>query len=155
MKYYDLYKLPLLFLICLNFYSCKNKEKKGPEKIILTQESIDSMMRQYKPQSVIYKGVVANIGSREYNFDFDSGKNISIRLETKSPDLKMQVFEEKINSIEKDSVKTYYKKFELIADTIAWNGKMTRNTKFKVKLQLRGESAQSKNMVPFEMKLLK
>ena len=112
-------------------------------------------MKNYKPQSVTYKGIVANIGAREYNFEFDSGKQISLDLSTKSNDLRMQIFEEKINFVTKDSITTSIKKFELIADTIQWKRLMDRKTNFKIKLQLAGESAKTKNIVPFEMKVLK
>lgn len=145
----------LTFCVCTAFLSCGNKEQQKPEKLILTQETIDSMMKNYTPQSITYKGVVANIGAREYSFTFDSGKHVSLTLLTQSPDLKMQIFEQKINSVTKDSVKAYFKKFELIDETLQWSRDMERKTDFKVKLQLKGQSAMSRNMVPFEMKVLK
>lgn len=145
----------LVLCVCSAFLSCNNNKQQKPVKAILTQETIDSLMRNYKPQSITYKGVVANIGAREYNFTFDSGKNVSLKLETKSPDLKMQIFEEKTNAVTKDSVTSYFKKFELIDETLEWGRVMERKTDFKIKLQLKGESAMSKNIVPFEMKVLK
>lgn len=145
----------LTFCVCLAFLSCSNKKQQKPEKLILTQETIDSLMKNYTPQSITYKGVVANIGAREYNFTFDSGKHVSLSLVTQSSDLKMQIFEEKMNAATKDSVTSYFKKFELIDETLQWSRDMERKTDFKVKLQLKGESAMSKSMVPFEMKVLK
>ena len=145
------------FYICsvLLFLGCNNSEKRLPTKPILTQEIIDSLMKNYIPQSATYKGIVANVGAREYNFQFDSGKLVTLQLDTKSQDLKMKIFEEKTNSNTIDSVKTYYKKFELIADTIYWSRKIEEDVNFKIRLQLTGESAKSKNIIPFEMKVVK
>ena len=145
-----------IYLTVPSIYSCKSKTVvTKPTRDTLTQEIIDSLVRNSVQQAVTYKGILVSYGGREFNFTIDSGKMASFDLESASSAIQMTIFEEKSKSFTKDSVTSYTKGFEKVADTTFWSKNITHKTNFKVKLDLSQEAIKSEEIVKFVLKVKK